>query len=48
MFSRFYLLIGLIALFGFGLGQYRGTSPFDNFAETASSAARSSSHTYHK
>lgn len=48
MFHRLYLLIGIIALVAFSIGQYRGKSPFDVFANTASSAPRSGSHTFHK
>ena len=50
MFHRLYMLIGIAAMVAFSIAQYRGTSPFDAFADTASSSgsSRSGSSTYHK
>lgn len=48
MFTRLYLIIRLMSLATFGWYQFRGVSPFDAFADTAASSARSGSQTYHK
>lgn len=48
MFSRLYLIAGIFALITFGYAQYRGTSPFDAYADSASQFNRSASRTFHK
>ncbi len=49
MFSRFYLVLGLIALGLFSYAQYRGVSPFDTYANTPGNMTRGgTSNTYHK
>ena len=53
MFSRLYLIVGLLSLVGFSYAQYRGVSPFDTYATSPGSGYGSggrygSSHTYHK
>lgn len=50
MFSRLYLIIGILSLTTFSWYQFRGVSPFDAFAASAGSptASRPGSHTYHK
>lgn len=49
MFSRFYFVLGLIALGLFSYAQYRGVSPFDTHANPPGSMTRGgTSNIYHK